>query len=80
MSAQSDHDLKMVREAAERLGEHFDSVQILTTRHEPGTEDGTVNVNYGVGNWFTRYGQVREWLIKCEERTKAFVRREEEQE
>lgn len=76
----SEADLKMVRTAAEQLGEHFDSVQILCTRHEPGTDDGTVNVNYGVGNWFSRYGQAREWLIKCEERTKAFVRREEDSE
>ena len=72
-------DLDMVRATAEKLGEHFDTVLILTTRHEAGQEDGTVNVNYGVGNWFARYGQAKEWVLKCDERTKAFVRRQEEE-
>lgn len=77
MSERND-DLDRVKAACESLGEHFDSVQIFVTKHEPEVEDGTVNIAWSVGNWFTRYGQVREWLIKAEERTRAFVRKDEE--
>ena len=73
----AERDLEMVKKATQSLGEHFDSVLILTTRHDPTTEGGTTNINYGCGNWFARYGQVREYLIKCDERTKVAVQMEE---
>jgi len=75
--SEKDADLDRVKMAAESLGEHFDSVQIFVTRHEPENEGGTVNVAWSVGNWFTRYGQVREWLIKADERTKKHIQDEE---
>lgn len=74
MSDEKDQDLDRVKAACELLGEHFDSVQIFVTRHEPAVEDGTINISWSAGNWFTRYGQVREWLIKADERTRAHVR------
>lgn len=70
-------DLKMVEDAANALAEHFDSVQIYTTRYEPAVEDGTVNIAFGVGNFFTRYGQVIEWIAKQDERSRESVRKEE---
>lgn len=74
----NDHpDVQRVREAAQALGEHFDSVQIFATRCEQGELDGTVNVHIGVGNWFTRYGQVQDWLVKQDEMTRVGVRRDE---
>lgn len=73
----AERDLEMVKKATESLGEHFDSVLILTTRYDPAAADGTVNINYGCGNWFARYGQCREYLIKCDERTKVAVQKEE---
>jgi len=77
MSQESaNHDLKLLEDAAKKLGEHFDSVQIFATRHEPTIEDGTITVSYGVGNWFARYGQIKEWLIKSDERTRQAVRDE----
>lgn len=72
-----DEDLERVKGAAESLGEHFDSVQIFVTRHEPSIEDGTINIAWSAGNWFTRYGQVREWLIKAEERSRVHIRKED---
>lgn len=69
-------DLEMLQKHVEQLGEHFDSVQIFCTRHEP--PDGTVNVSYGSGNWFARFGHVSDWLTKSSERTKEYVRREED--
>lgn len=57
-------DVEMVRKHVQALGEHFDTVQIFCTRHEPFEKDGTISVNLGEGNWHARYGQVAEWMIK----------------
>jgi len=76
MSESINADLARVRKHAEELGEHFDGVQIFCSRHEAGTEDGTIHVTYGGGNWFARYGQIREWLIQKDEQTREKVRSE----
>lgn len=73
----AERDLEMVKKATQSLGEHFDSVVILATRYDPAGANGTVHFDYGCGNWFARYGQVREYLIKCDERTKFAVQKEE---
>jgi hypothetical protein len=52
-------DLERVKHHAAMLMEHFDSVQVFVTRHTP---DGTVNVNFGCGNFFARYGQTELWV------------------
>lgn len=70
-------DLQRVEAAAVALGEHFDSVHIFATRHEQGQAEGTINVSFGAGNWFTRYGQIKEWLVKTDERTRLAVQKEE---
>lgn len=79
MSEESDKvdDLDRVKKACQVLGEYFDTVQIFTTRHEAFTHDGTVNVSYGEGNWFTRFGQVSEWIIRQDARTRKFVQDED---
>jgi len=53
-----DADLDMLKRYAAQIGEHFDTVQIFATRQEG---DGAVTFCSGVGNWYTRYGQVRLW-------------------
>lgn len=73
MSARED-DLKRVQDACQVLIEHFDTVQIFCTRHEPEVENGTINVNYGEGNWFARYGLVHEWMTRQDERTRQHIR------
>jgi len=65
-----ERDLKIIEQHLCQLGEHFDSVQIFATRHDPEA-GGTVNAQMGSGNWFTRYGQVREWIIKEDARARA---------
>lgn len=61
-----DHEALVNRYAA-ALGEHFDSVLILTTRTESGmTQMG----NVGRGNWYGQYGSAREWIVKQEARTR----------
>lgn len=75
---QHDEDLRRVRAACDTLMEHFDSVHVFVTRHEAGRLDGTVNAHYGAGNWFTRYGQIVEWVKKSDRRTERMVDRESE--
>jgi hypothetical protein len=71
---EAEADVEIVKKACLSLGEHFDSVHIFATRHEPATLDGTVTVAYGSGNWFARYGQIQEWMIKQDEQARLKVR------
>jgi hypothetical protein len=57
----------IIEKAVTQLGEHFDTVQIFVTRHESGEKGGTLHNQSGVGNWYARYGQVREWVNQQEE-------------
>lgn len=77
MSEQEDKDVSILKSHAAQLAEHFDSVQILVTRHSP-EDDGTINVAWGAGNWFARIGQVREWLLKKDEESRVEARRKQE--
>lgn len=70
-------DMDLVRKHVTSLGEHFDSVQIFVTRHEPAEKDGTVTINFGSGNWFARYGQVRNWVNVEEEASRIKVRKQD---
>lgn len=59
-------DMKLLDNALKLISEHFDTVQIFATRHEPEVHTGTVNSYKGVGNWYARYGQIKEWVAKVE--------------
>ena len=66
--SEQEQELEMLVKAARNLSEHFDSVQIFASRYQPNDGEGTtLTMDSGVGNWHTRYGQVREWLIKADE-------------
>jgi hypothetical protein len=60
-------DLERLQSAARALGEHFDSVQIVCTRHDPIQQGGTVITHAGVGNWYARFGSIRSWLVHNDE-------------
>ena len=62
-----DSDMDRVKRACESLLDHFDTVQIFATRHESGEKDGTVTIRFGLGNWFARYGHVKDWILIEEE-------------
>lgn len=48
-----------------RLMEHVDSVQIFVTRHKPaGKDTATQHYSWGDGNFYTRYGHIKSWIIK----------------
>lgn len=63
---QEQEDRKRIDDAVKTLSEHFDTVQIFVTRHE-GVLGGTVASTIYEGNFYARYGQIREWLLKTEE-------------
>lgn len=71
--------MAMLQKHVQELGEHFDTVHIFITRHEPGEARGTINASWASGNFFTRYGQIKHWLIKKEEETKIEVAEGEEE-
>ncbi len=73
-----DPDLVLIQKAIDLLSEHFDSVQIFANRYESGEKNGTIHVDLGYGNWYSRYGQVRDWLILKDEETREEVRNAEE--
>lgn len=67
------NDHNVVAKALDNLGEHFDTVQIFCTRN--GIEDQSlVNVTAGIGSWYARYGQVKDFILRAEERVKCDVR------
>lgn len=74
-----DADRERVQKHVNELLDHFDSVQIFTTRHMPAELDGTITCNRGGGNWHSRYGQVREWVVYEEERIRTHARKSEEE-
>ena len=69
-----EREREIVKRAVEQLGEHFDSVQVFCSGYKPGGEDGTFTTNLGAGNWLTRFGQVREWVIYEEEKIRQHAR------
>jgi hypothetical protein len=71
-------DVAKLRKACESLIEHFDTVQIFATRAEQGELGGTVNVCWGAGNWFARYGQVKLWTIREDESARGEVRKRDD--
>lgn len=64
---QRDKKLKLLDNQVRVLMQNFDSVHIFATKFETdGAESKTAHYVRGDGNWFTRYGQVREWLLRQE--------------
>lgn len=60
-----DADLQIVAAHADRLMEHFDSVQIFVSRH---LQDGdTRAISRGAGNYCARIGQIKEWIIEIDQ-------------
>ena len=61
-----DKMVNRLRDACAALSSEFDSVHIFASKHRP-EQGGTASVNYGIGNYFSRYGQVRVWIVREEE-------------
>ena len=55
-----EQSLEILKQHAAQLAEHFDTVQIICTRHDE--QDGTATQAWGAGNLFGRFGSVDYWL------------------
>lgn len=66
------YDMKRIESCVNELIMHFDSVQIFCTRTDA---DGinTQNMHLGKGNWFARYGQVKDYINICENTHKGVI-------
>ena len=51
------------------LAEHFDTVQVFCTKKCDGSR-GTIRFHEGAGNYYARFGQARQWIIREEELTR----------
>jgi len=67
------HDEQLLSKALNLLCEHYDSVQIFVTRHEPVTEKGTVEFDCGIGNYYARLGQISMWTKRQEANASDWV-------
>lgn len=67
---EDDEDLKIIQRHVDALREHFDTVQIFTTRHT-GAE--TFQMVSGDGNWLARRGQIRDWTLRQDESVRKEV-------
>jgi ABC-type uncharacterized transport system ATPase component len=63
-------DDEIVRKAVDELIEHFDTATVMVTRHDQASLNGTMTCVMGAGNWFARYGQIRAWVLRQEEKAK----------
>lgn len=70
----SEEDIQLVKDAADRLMEHFDSVRIFVTKHD-GTTDTTIPFTTGAGNFYAQLGQVNEWKAEQNEITRTEARK-----
>lgn len=68
-------DVKLVRDAIEKLGDQFDTVQVFVTRHEAGMHDGTLHIGLGSGNFFARYGQIITWVTANDQEGREVVKK-----
>ena len=60
---------------AQKLAEHFDSVQIVATLKDD--DGGTQMHACGSGNFYARMGSAHEWLVRENERVRIKARSEE---
>ncbi len=78
-------EIDEVDKHVDALRQKWDSVTIFVSR-EAGAEDmsigreagNTISISRGIGNWFSRFGMIRMWLVDQEEGQKIERRREDD--
>lgn len=71
-----DVELGRLKNAVAILSQHFEAVQIFATAKDPADEKIYLTYNHGSGNWYSRYGLVREWITLEDERSRLRAREE----
>lgn len=70
---------KLIDEFLDRVMEHVDSVQVFINKKATDGEDGTRFISKGRGNWFARYGHVKNWTIREEHGTRMDMENEDDE-
>ena len=70
-----DADIATIDRFLAQLSEHFDAIEIFATRHNPHNNE-SIAVNHGIGNWYARHGQVRDYVAREAERARIAMRDE----
>lgn len=66
--------LEVLKLHVQQLSEHFETVQIFTTRRIDET-DSTTRWEHGFGNYYARYGHVHQWATDQDEVFKTEARK-----
>jgi hypothetical protein len=61
--ATRERKLDLIKNQIKILMASFDTIQIFATKYDP-TTGATSHFSSGDGNYFARYGQVCEWLVR----------------
>lgn len=69
---------RLVTDALNKLAEHVDAVTIFVSKRRTDGMDGTWKLSNGRGNFYARYGHVKEWVL-AEEACMAFPPKEKEE-
>ncbi len=54
---------KLAMAAADKICEHVDAVTIFICKRREDGKDGTWRAAFGRGNYYTRYGQIKQWVL-----------------
>lgn len=77
MTDELDPELAVLKKAVGQLMEHFDSVRVVVTRHEPNEDGGrTMSLTWGGGNIYAQQQSVSDWIEKQREHLRSEVREE----
>lgn len=69
---QRDKKLELLKNQAKVLRQSFDTVQIFVGKNDE--ETGVTTMYWGDGNYYARYGQIRQWLLQEDEQARMEVR------
>jgi len=53
---------RLVKEFIGKISEHVDSVTVFTNKKRDCGNQGTWHMVNGYGNWYSRYGQIVDWM------------------
>lgn len=74
-------DFEALKKAVATLSEYFDSVQVFVSRIDGDADGGKLKtINWGSGNYYTRFGQVSVWLTEQKEHQRLEVQADSSEE
>lgn len=62
--------IQKIKDLCKEVYPYIDSIRVFITKHE-NNELGTTRYDYGLGNWYAQYGQVKEWCETATENTSS---------